>query len=77
MVTIFFMVQVVNNLAFAFNVAMTLHMIFRAVSIAALWPKPALLCVSFGWPLQAPALLPMAHFKLETTNDSKMRRHGT
>ena len=32
MVTIFVIVQVVNNLAFKFDVPMPLHMIFRAVS---------------------------------------------
>ncbi len=31
MVTLFFVVQVVNNYAFNFNIPMTLHMIFRAV----------------------------------------------
>ena len=33
MVTMFFVVQVVNNMAFNFKIPMTLHIIFRAVSI--------------------------------------------
>ncbi len=33
MVSIFFVVQVVNNYALNFNISMPLHMIFRAVSI--------------------------------------------
>ncbi|XP_050414144.1 UDP-xylose and UDP-N-acetylglucosamine transporter isoform X2 [Patella vulgata] len=35
MVSMFFIVQVVNNLAFNFNISMPLHMIFRSGSLAA------------------------------------------
>ena len=33
LVVLFFVVNVSNNLAFAFNISMPLHMIFRSVSL--------------------------------------------